>query len=206
MLVYGDWNGDGKTKVGLYASGAWYLDFNGNGVWDGPTVDKVVFWSTGQAGEKPVTGDWNGDGKTKVGVFVNGTWVLDYNGNYIWDGSGLDKSINWSTGLTGEVPITGDWNGDGKTKIAVYQNGTWIMDFNGNYAWDGTSVDRLSFFGGTGYVPVVGDWNGSGTSKMGAFASGLWALDVNGNYAWDPPADRLFTIGASRQKLIVGKW
>ena len=33
----------------------------------------------------PVTGDWNGDGTTKIGVFIDGRWFLDLNGNGVWD-------------------------------------------------------------------------------------------------------------------------
>lgn len=40
--VVGDWNGDGKTKVGVYrpSEGTFYLDYNGNGTWEGCTTDK----------------------------------------------------------------------------------------------------------------------------------------------------------------------
>jgi hypothetical protein len=33
----------------------------------------------------PVTGDWNGYGTEKMGIFRNGVWFLDWNGNYVWD-------------------------------------------------------------------------------------------------------------------------
>ena len=33
----------------------------------------------------PVTGDFNGDGVTDIGVFVDGQWFLDLNGNGKWD-------------------------------------------------------------------------------------------------------------------------
>ena len=206
--IYGDWNGDGKQKVGVYANGTWLLDYNGNGVWDGPTVDRAISWTTGQSSEVPVMGDWNGDGRTKVGVFNNGVWILDYNGNGLWEGPSVDRTIGWSTGVAGEVPMVGDWNGDGKTKIGIYGNGTWILDYNGNYAWDGTGIDKLISFGGAGYTPVVGDWNGSGWTKIGAYhTSGTWALDYNGNFAWDGTfIDRLASFGGAGWLPLVGDW
>ena len=58
-----------------------FNDYNGNGVWEGPAVDtKYIF---GLAGDIPVVGDWNGDGRTKIGVFRNGIWYLDFNGNRV---------------------------------------------------------------------------------------------------------------------------
>ncbi len=38
LSVVGDWNGDNTTEIGVYQNGNWYLDNNGNGVWD--TGDK----------------------------------------------------------------------------------------------------------------------------------------------------------------------
>ena len=206
--IYGDWNGDGKIKVGVYNNGTWLLDYNGNGVWDGPTVDKAIFWSTGQSTDVPVMGDWNGDGRTKIGIYNNGTWILDYNGNGIWEGPGVDKTIYWSTGQSGEVPVVGDWNGDGKSKIGIYANGTWILEYNGNYAWDGTGIDKLIFFGGAGYRPMVGDWNGSGWSKIGAYhVNGTWAIDYNGNFVWDGTSiDKLTFFGGPDWLPLVGDW
>ena len=206
--IYGDWNGDGKTKVGVYNNGTWLLDYNGNGVWDGPTVDKAIYWSTGQSTDVPVMGDWNGDGRTKIGIYNNGTWILDYNGNGVWEGPGIDKTIYWSTAQAGEVPVVGDWNGDGKAKIGIHANGTWILDYNGNYVWDGTGVDKLIYFGGPGYRPMVGDWNGSGWAKIGAYnVNGTWALDYNGNFVWDGTAiDRLTFFGGPEWTPVVGDW
>ena len=206
--IYGDWNGDGKTKVGVYNNGTWLLDYNGNGVWDGPTIDQAIFWSTGQSSDVPVMGDWNGDGKTKIGIYNNGTWILDYNGNGVWEGPGVDKTIYWSTGQAGEVPVVGDWNGDGKTKIGIHVNGTWILEYNGNYAWDGTGVDKLIYFGGPGYRPMVGDWNGSGWTKVGAYhVNGTWALDYNGNFVWDGTSiDKLTFFGGPEWTPVVGDW
>ena len=54
--------------------------------------------------------------------------------------------------------MVGDWNNSGTTKIGAYKDGYWLLDFNGNLAWDGTGVDKLIFFGGPGYTPVVGKW------------------------------------------------
>ena len=206
--IYGDWNGDGKMKVGVFNNGTWLLDYNGNGVWDGTTVDKAIFWSTGQSTDVPVLGDWNGDGKTKIGIYNNGAWILDYNGNGVWEGPSVDKTIYWSTGQVGEVPVTGDWNGDGKTKIGVHVNGTWILEYNGNYAWDGTAIDKLIFFGGAGYRPLVGDWNGSGWTKIGAYhVNGTWALDFNGNFVWDGTSiDKLTFFGGPEWTPVIGDW
>ena len=54
------------SKIGVYVNGAWYLDDNGNGVFESG-IDKA--YGFGGAGYTPVVGDWNGDNRTKIGVF-----------------------------------------------------------------------------------------------------------------------------------------
>jgi hypothetical protein len=89
----------------VYSGGYWYLDYDGNYLWEYPAKDQV--WSLGWAGTTPVMGDWNGDGKTKAGAFINGFWYLDYNGNGVFDGSGTDRI--YAFGLAGDTPVAGHW-------------------------------------------------------------------------------------------------
>jgi hypothetical protein len=35
ISVPGDWNGDGKTEMGVYCKGVWFRDTAGTGQWDG---------------------------------------------------------------------------------------------------------------------------------------------------------------------------
>ena len=91
---------------------------------------------------------------TKIGVYSNGTWYIDLNGNGVWNPS-VDKTYNF--GFPGAIPVTGDWNGDGKTEIGVYSNGTWYIDLNGNGVWD-PSVDAIYNFGFRGAISVTGEW------------------------------------------------
>ena len=113
LPVAGDWSGSGLAGVGVFRAGTWYLDYNGNGKWDGCEQDggqdKCLYGSFGQAGDLPAAGDWNGDGKAKVGVFRNGTWFLDYNGNGQWDGCDIDRCYFGSFGQAGDLPVAGKW-------------------------------------------------------------------------------------------------
>jgi hypothetical protein len=65
-------------------------------------------------------------------------------------------------GRTGDIPVVGDWNGDGMTKIGVFRvvsgQGRWYLDFNGNGIWEGGSVDKYYIFGTLGDWPVTGNW------------------------------------------------
>jgi PKD repeat protein len=175
--LVGDWNGDGKPEAGVYNNGIWYLDYNGNGVYEGPVADRTA--SFGSAGYKPVVGDWDGTGKDKIGVELNGIWAIDYNGNYVWEGVVIDRYAGF--GVTGDNPVVGDWDGTGNDKIGSEKDGFWAIDYNGNYVWDGAVTDRFAGFGQPGDKPVIGDWDGNGRTEIGSFKDGFWAIDYNGN-------------------------
>ena len=68
---------------------------------------------------------------------------------------------NWVNmfGASGWTPVVGDWNGDGKgTKIGIYKDGTWYLDWNGNGVWD-SGTDKVYTFGAAGWIPIIGKWS-----------------------------------------------
>jgi len=109
--------------------------------------------------------------KDKIGVFCpsNGYWYFRYN----YTSGPAQKSIPFE--LNGDIPVAGDYNGDGLTDAAVFRpsSGFWCMDYilNGG-------VDKSFRFGLTGDIPVIGDWNGGGYSHAGVFrpSNGNWYL------------------------------
>ncbi len=209
--VVGDWNGDGNTKIGVFVNGTWYLDMNRNWQWDGESTDKMYSFGAGLPDAIPVVGDWDGKGSTKIGIYSDGVWYLDVNGNGQWDGEPTDKIASFGVGLTDAVPVVGDWNGDGPTKIGVYQNGYWYLDVNGNGQWDGAPTDQLGIFGIglTTAVPVTGDWNADGITEIGIYQQGYWYLDKNRSWQWEgEPTDQfgVFGIGLTGAVPVPGKW
>ncbi len=190
-------------KIGVFRNGPWYLDQNGNRIWD-PDSGDLSFWF-GTSGDQPIAGDWNGDGHDEIGVFRNGPWYLDYNGNRIWDPDSGDLSF-WF-GTSGDQPIAGDWNGDGHDEIGVFRNGPWYLDYNGNRIWDPDSGDLSFWFGTSGDQPIAGDWNSDGHDEIGVFRNGPWYLDYNGNRIWDSDSgDLSFWFGTSGDQPIAGDW
>ena len=188
-----------RANIGVFRNGQWYLDGNGNGVWEVGTDVRHFF---GIAGDFAVVGDWNGDGRKQIGVFRNGDWYLDTNGNGIWE-AGIDTRYRF--GIAGDVPVVGDWSGDGLTQIGVFRNGDWYLDTDGNGAWN-VATDTRYRFGIAGDAPVVGDWSGDGLTQIGVFRNGDWYLDSNGNGIWEAGTDTRYRFGIAGDAPVVGDW
>ena len=214
-FLVGDWNGDGTDKIGVVRPQAdgtnlFSLDTNGDGVFD--SGDQV--FNFGRSSDTILVGDWNGDGRAKIGVVrINAdgsaTVSLDTNGDGVFDAG--DQVFKF--GQAGDKFLVGDWNGDGKSKVGVVRNdgrggAVVILDSYGNGASDPNNA-RFPF----GYFSdtfVVGDWNGDGRSKVGVVrptASGVaqFSLDTNGDGAFDA-GDQVFSFGRNTDTFLVGKW
>jgi List-Bact-rpt repeat protein len=201
------------SNVGIFrpSSGAWYLTTTLGGLWHGCDVD-YCREGFGMAGNHPIAGDWDGSGKSKVGIF-------DPQEN-IWEfGMVAPKILNFAVPKTSgipQIPITGSWGKSGKDFVGIYQlmpdqSGHWYLDGNGNGTWDGCTKDRcLGPFGRVGEVPVVGDWNGNSVSNIGVFdpESGTWTIDYNGNGKFDGCSiDKcLGPFGFVYDIPVVGDW
>jgi hypothetical protein len=55
--------------------------------------------------DKPVVGDWNWNGLTKIGIYREGMWYLDNNGNGAWDGCSIDACLGPFGGYSFDIPI-----------------------------------------------------------------------------------------------------
>ncbi len=111
LPVVGDWNGTGTEYIGIYrpSTGQWFLDYNGNGKLEICKKDGCL-GPFGTPEDLPVAGDWDGSGKTQIGIFrpSTGEWFLDLNGNGSWDGCEVDICIE-SFGEEGDLPVAGKW-------------------------------------------------------------------------------------------------
>ncbi len=120
--------------------------------------------------DQPVAGDFNGDGVSTLGVFNNGKWRIDVNGDGRF--SEADDSF-FDFGQSGDIAVVGDFNGDGLDEVAVVRGRDLIVDSNGNGKLDAT--DRVFEIEGEAGQVVVGDFNGDGVDEA-AFYSSLHGL------------------------------
>ena len=231
--ITGDWNGDGKEEIGVYYGGYFWLDLNGDGLFDG---ESDLWVQLGDGMDKPVAGDWDGDGRTDVGIY-GPEWGGDKNvlrrrpglpdlDNHRDDPMIVDPFKNlppWLVNATDRVktfrnadgmlrqdlidhvfrfgtdadyPVTGDWNNDGITNIGLFRDGHWSLDMDGDGRY--TEADAGFDFGDQGDLPVTGDWSGDGHVQYGLFRNGTFILDTNDNHQIDN-GDRQITMTDYRE-------
>jgi hypothetical protein len=216
LPVVGDWNNSGTTKPGLFSPDSleWFLDANGNGVWDGCEVD-ICSQTFGVSTDLPVVGQWIKGGEDRIAIFRSSEkkWHLDLNGNETLDSCKIDKCAGLSVYQSGDVPIAGDWTERGTSQLGFFRpsTGQWFLDRNGNRKWNKCKKDLcIASFGAAGDIPVAGDWNGTAITKIGVFrpSTGEWFLDLNGNGVWDGPSLDLYVsgFGQAGDLPVVGRW
>ena len=156
----------------------------------------------GEATDLPIVGDWTGSGTKRIGIFRNGTWILDTNGNGVIDAS--DKTVSF--GQAGDIPVVGDWRGTGHIALGLFRQGTFILDLSGHLSGVPTGLsDAVYAFGQGGDLPIASDWSGSGTTKVGVFRNGLWLVDYNGDGVFNG-LDRSYVYGQAGDLPVVGDW
>jgi hypothetical protein len=72
-----------------------------------------------------------------------------------------NTTVRW--GLNGDIPVSGDWNGDG-----LYDVGVFRPSMHRFYLKNGTKNTTVTW-GLNGDIPVSGDWNGDGLYDVGVF-------------------------------------
>ncbi|HVX09745.1 MAG TPA: SdrD B-like domain-containing protein [Pirellulales bacterium] len=184
--VTGDFNGDGVTDVGMYVNGEWFIDLNGNGIWD----DADLWAKLGTKDDKPVTGDWDGDGKTDIGIF-GPAWPGDPRA--VAAEPGLPDPYNRPTGAKKNVPPQPHEATIGHRQLKRTRDGSLRADL----------IDHVFHYGKRDDVPITGDWTGTGIDSIGIFNGGEWILDVDGDGKRSDP-DLTLNLGQHGDKPVVG--
>jgi PKD repeat protein len=134
---------------------------------------------------------------TRVGVFRPSTHTF-YLRPANWPATPT-STINW--GVSTDIPVTGDWNGDGSTNVGVFRPSTHTFYLrNGTTSWTTTAINW-----GTGTdLPVTGDWNADGITNVGVFRPSTHTFYLrNGTTTWTTTA---INWGASTDLPVTGDW
>ena len=195
----------------------------------------------GGPNDQPVVGDWDGDGKTDIGIFgpmrAGDAQIIAASSGLPSDlnttvssipknmppNINIDMSVNnvramkhsqsggvrldvvdhvFQFGGEGDKAFTGDFTGDGISTIGVFRNGKWFIDKTGTGQWNENAVfkNNADYGLGPAGIPVVGDFSGDGIDKIGLFVDGVWYLDTTGDFRFDTRIE----FGQAGDRPVVG--
>ena len=114
--------------------------------------------------------DFDGDGKTDVSVYRQGTWYINPSSNPSFAPDAPAAAYGVQFGQANDVTVPADYDGDGKSDIAVWRGGElayfYILNSSDN-------TFRAVQFGKTGDNPTVsGDWDADGKADLAVYRNG----------------------------------
>jgi hypothetical protein len=192
--VPGDYDRDGKTDVAVWrpSNGTYYALRSSN------NTALITAW--GANGDTPITGDYDGDLVTDFGVIRPSggqhRWYL-LNSNFVYGfvyGCGTvtpscGGGVLW--GSTTDRPVSGDFDGDARTDIAVFRpsDGTWqyLRSSLGAGNAPGATAAAGFAWGATGDIPQPADYDGDKRTDFAVFrpSAGIWYISNSNNGAYN---------------------
>jgi hypothetical protein len=167
---------DGAADAALFdpATDHWRIVDSNTGAlwtyeaWGDTTTDHDIF----------VPGDYDGDGLTDFSVYRSypygspyGTWYVAYANGAPWN--------SWILGgQPGDVPVPGDYDGDGKTDFALYRpsDGYWHLFLSTEGGAE--AVVEWGYPGDATLIPTPADYDGDGKTDVAFYnpADGHWYI------------------------------
>jgi hypothetical protein len=188
VLQGGDWNNDGTEEPALFRRGA---------------VSKFILRRTGStplripfglSTDQPVSGDWNGDGLTDVGVRRPGWKAF-----LLRNPDGTSSQIR--LGVVSDVGVTGDWDGNGATEVGVWSPARRVFTLR---AANGTV--RTVALGALGDRPVTGDWNGDRITDLGVWTPSTGAFKMRVQTRAGLVSTTTAALGRPADLPVSGDW
>jgi len=177
----GDFDGDRKTDIAVFrrgtgnaATGFWVFQ---------SSTSTARFIPFGITSDRPVVADYDGDGKTDAAIFRDASsaggqstfWWLASRGGL------ANQQIPVAWGTNGDVPLVGDFTGDGRADFVVQRSvsgGGVFYVHPSTGAADANTPTSIVQFGLGNDLPVPGDYDGDGIADIAVMRN------QGGNFVW----------------------
>ncbi len=206
-----DFDGDGKTDIGIFRPNAFMSEW-----WINRSSTGQTFALRFGASTDPLTpADYTGDGKTDISFYrpFSGEWYVLRSEDFSF--------FAVPFGVSSDIPAPADYDADGKADFAIFRpsSATWFISQSSG------APTRIFQFGVTGDRPVVADYDGDGKADVGIIrpaatglewwvqrsTAGLLAMQfgastdkaVQGDYTGDGKADVAIWRPSTGEWLIV---
>ena len=197
----GDFNGDGKDEVVVYNSTDWAMEYLGLLADDGNGGLRLVArydnsmpgWQF-ERDDQFYVADFDGNGRDDLFVFNGTDWAIPYvamlrsNGTSFTVVRRYDANMpGWQMRPTDQYHV-GDFDGDGRQSLCVFNGDAWSIPYLGVFRSDGTSLSMARRFDDTlpgwqmrpGDRHYVGDFDGDGRDDLYVFNGEDWSISYLG--------------------------
>ncbi|MGH9713335.1 MAG: FG-GAP-like repeat-containing protein [Candidatus Acidiferrales bacterium] len=191
-----DFDGDGKDDIVVFNGVDWVMPYlgllrsTGTGLQGVARYDSSIpgFWQM-TSGDKFFVADFNGDRKKDLFIFNGNNWAIPYLGMLRSNGNSLSGLARYDGSLPGwqmrpgDQFFAGDFDGDGKQDLYVFNGNNWSYKYLGMLKSSGASLSDVKLF--TSGLPgwtmqtndqfFVGDLDGDGKDDLYVFNPSNWA-------------------------------
>jgi hypothetical protein len=196
LPVAGDWDANGVTDVGvLQTTGDFLLRLD-----EDSTATQQFFQPPPD--NLPLAGDFDGDGFDTIGIYATTAdepFFLLSNSR-VQNSVVAEADIVFVFGKQGDLPIAGDWDGDGIDTVGVYRPATseffLVNDFLGGEV-------TTFVFGTKGDLPIAGDWDGDGVDGVGVHRKSDFTMRLTDDFG---VTERLFRFAEEGDLPLAGNW
>jgi hypothetical protein len=200
----GDFNGDGKDEVVVYNSTDWVMEYLGLLADDGAGGlrliarydDSMPGWQF-QRNDSFHVADFDGNGRDDLFVFNGTDWAIPYVGMLRSSGSSFSVVNRYDAVMPswqmrpGDRHLVGDFDGDGREGLMVFNGREWSIPYLGLLRSDGSSLAMSQRYDGSmpswqmrpGDRHLVGDFNGDGKDDLYVFNGSDWSIAYLGMLA-----------------------
>lgn len=215
-----DLNGDGRDDLVVFNGDDWSMTyvgllrstgtaFNLTKRYDGD----IPGWGGLAKHDEVFIGDLNGDGKDDVVVFNGQDWSMAYVGLFRSQSTGLQMTKRYDGDIPGwgglarnDRLILGDFDGDGRCDIYIFNGDDWSMPYLGMFRSSGNGLAYVRRYDGD-----VPGWGGLARHDQ------FFAADINGNgrcdlWAWNyrdwsqEYLGKMISTGTSLAASFMGDW